>query len=369
MKHIILLILLTLGILAQEVGVNQNRVVLSKTAKLNELISYTYAHNTLKVYASYMDGTLKMIDLKNNTVQTILTGKILYSLALSPDETKLIAGIKGGGALLVDLLNNYEQTYFAKDLWINKLLLSENDHQIFGLQNIKATGQTKIVMWNSTDLDKPNYPIDLNGTIENIIMQKNTLVALIAQKSLSSYEKIGYFDSKTGKLQKLVAINCSFEKMTDSKFYKFTNEIKQCDRGYLYLNYVIANNFYEKGIISFQTGDLSRNPKRTYGIFPTINQILSVSEYTFFGKHNDNYFALFDTFHKQSLYFYMFVDHEWLMLDSSGYFKASSENAITNLSIKIDENSSRALTNDEIKYYHRPDIIDSQIKTTLGENK
>lgn len=380
MKHIILIILLTLGVLGQEVGnvnddikVNsnhQNRVVLSGTEKLNQLISYTYAHNTSKVYASYMDGTLKAIDLKNNIVHTILTGKILYSLALSPDETKLIAGIKGGGGVIIDLLNSNEQTCFATDIWINKLLLSSDKHQIFGLQNVKETGQKKIVMWNSTDLDKPKYSIDFNGTIENITIQENKLIALIAKNSLPKFEQLGYFDIKTGNIQKFVDINCSFEKMIDSKFYKFTNEIKQCDHGYLYANYLIKNEFYEKGIISFQTGDLSRNPERTYGILPTINQILSVSAYTFFGKHNDNYFVLFDTFRKQSVYFYMFLDHEWLMLDNSGYFKASSKNAITNLSIKIDENLTRALTNDEIKYYHRPEIIDEEIKTSIaGENK
>jgi hypothetical protein len=360
-----------LGVWGQEIGnINhQNRVVLSETEKVNPLISYIYAYQTSKVYASYVDGTLQAIDLKNNTVHTILIGKILYSLALSPDETKLIAAIKGGGGVIIDLLNNNEQTCFATDIWINKLLLSNDKHQIFGLQNIKETGQKKIVMWNSTDLDKPKYSIDFNGTIENITIQENTLVALIAKNTLPKFEQIGYFDIKTGQIQKFVDINCSFEKMIDSKFYKFTNEIKQCDHGYLYAKYLIENEFYEKGIISFQTGDLSRNPKRTYGILPTINQISSVSAYTFFGKHND-YFALFDTFRKQSVYFYMFMNHEWLMLDNSGYFKASSESAIAKLSVKIDKNLTRALTHDEIKYYHRPEIIDNQIKTSIaGENK
>lgn len=369
MKQILLVIFLTLGVLAQENEGYQNKIILSETVKLNELVSYVYAKNTSKVYASYMDGTLKAIDFKNNIVHTILTGKILYSLALSPDETKLAAGIKGGGALIVDCQKDYKTISFASDIWINQILYSHNNQKLFALQNLGTTGKKKILIWNINNLVKPVHSIDINGSIEKIAIHQNMLLALITENISPKVETIGHFDIKTGKLQKLTEVNCSFEKMIDSKYYKFTNGIKKCDDSFLFANYLEEVGFFKQGVVSFQTGDLTRNPKRVYGKFPTMNEIVSVSKNSFFAKHDEHYMVLFDTYHKQCIYFFIFKNNEWLILSSNGYFKISSEKVIANLSINIDENSSSALTSDEIKFYNRPDIIENQIKTTLGENK
>jgi WD40 repeat protein len=378
MKYLILALLFTLSLFGGQVEIldsNINnkiatpKIAISKDIEVNALISYVYSSSLSKVYASYKDGTLKVIDLKNSNVQTVLTGKILYFLALSPDETKLITGIKDGGILIVDFQKDYKTTNFASDIWINKILYSHDSQKLFALQNLGTTGKKKILIWDINNLVKPVHSIDINGSIEKIAIHQNILLALITENISPKVQTIEYFDIETGKLQKFTEVNCSFEKMIDSKYYKFTNEIKKCDDGFLFANYLEQVGFFKQGVISFQTGDLTRNPKRVYGMFPTINEISSVSKSSFVAKHDEHYLVLFDTYHKQYIYLYMFMNNEWLILSSNTYFKASSEKMIANLSIKVDENSSRVLTSDEIQVYNRPDIIENQIKTTIGENK
>lgn len=338
---------------------------------VNRLVSYVYSPKHQKVYASYIDGSLNMINLKNNQITPLKNHKALFSLSLSADESKLIAGIKDGGIALFDLNNDHSVKEFGFNIWVNNIQFSRDDKYIIALQISENNSKKRIVIWDINNSITPKYSIDSNSSIERFGTNKdNQLLVLLSDENNRSNQQVNFYNLDTGAYQRSSSVLCSFEKMIDSYTYPLINDLTECDNLFSATLLLKAMGYSQQAIVSFTTASMTKPAVKIYQDLFRIKDIEMIDHNHLLAQNYNGFLELIDISTKKSVKFYFFLDNSWLTLNSDGYFKASSENTIANLSIKIDENSMRALTNDEIKYYHRPEIIDNQLKTSITvENK